>query len=99
MNINHSVRNSIYRTGRAAALRVRLTISPFFAAHVLRRTGLQAQRPRITDRQVILDLPAAHNTLWPKVTSFGRVSALTAGYAELVLCGVELATNSTYPVR
>jgi hypothetical protein len=26
MNINHGVRNSIYRTGRAAALRARLTM-------------------------------------------------------------------------
>jgi hypothetical protein len=33
MNIDHGVRNSIYRTGRAATLRARLTIFPFSAAH------------------------------------------------------------------
>jgi hypothetical protein len=45
------VQDSIYRQPG-------LTISPFFIAHALRR------RP-ITDRQVILDLSAAHNTVRP----------------------------------
>jgi hypothetical protein len=31
MNINHGVRNSIYRTGRAAALRPRLTVGKIIA--------------------------------------------------------------------
>jgi hypothetical protein len=45
MNIDHGVRNSIYRTGRAAALRARLTTASFTKENILHAFNLTGVWP------------------------------------------------------
>jgi hypothetical protein len=122
MNIDYRVRNSIYCTPASRALsaaqllngpsHARLTISPFFAAHVLRRKGLQAQRPRATDRQAYWTFqqlatafpapPGLHGANRPEQRQNGPkdacLSSAEPANAELALRGVEPTTYSARQV-